>query len=241
VFVWLAEETPAPHTQVGQRPSAEKMFATPMLWFFFIATCLAFSLRDFAGGGMASLGSLFLQQAHHLDPEQTGLALSGIYLASAVSNPLFGRLSDHGRIRWTCLVLVAAAVMIALFPHVPKAGLIPMFISYGFFFMASYPVTEAAVIESVHDSVRGRVYGLFITVGGLVGNLAHWQMGFWVERLGTGARSASRYYPLYGVLALLVILSLAGLPCLHAIRRREVRLGQEALTMPTLAGRVGPG
>jgi len=240
VFVWLAEETPGLRAEPKQSASAEKMFATPWLWFLFIVASLAFSLRDFAGGGMASLGSLFLQQAHQLDPEQTGLALSGIYLASAVSNPLFGRLSDHGRIRWMCLVLVVAAVMIAVFPHVPKAGLVPVYVIYGFFFMASYPVTEAAVIESVHDSVRGRVYGLFITVGGLVGNLAHWQMGFWVKGLGAGANLPSRYYPLYALLALLVTLSLVGLPCLHAIRRREVRLGQDTRTARALAGRVGP-
>jgi hypothetical protein len=31
----------------------------------------------------------------------------------------------------------------------------------------------------------------------------------------------SGYYPLYGLLASMVLLSFAGLPCLHAIRRRE--------------------
>jgi hypothetical protein len=61
-----------------------------------------------------------------------------------------------------------------------------------------------------------------------------------VKELGAGAHSPSRYYPLYGRLALLVILSLAGLPCLHAIRKREVRLGQDAVRAPTLAGSVGP-
>ena len=30
-----------------------------------------------------------------------------------------------------------------------------------------------------------------------------------------------RYYALYGFLSVLVVLALAGLPCLHAIRKRE--------------------
>jgi len=99
--------------------------------------------------------------------------------------------------------------------------MIPTLLVYGFFFMASYPMVEAAVMESVHESVRGRAFGLFITVGGLVGNISHWAVGNWVEQLRGRAVSPASYYPLYGVLSLLVLLSLAALPCLHAIRRRE--------------------
>jgi hypothetical protein len=77
------------------------------------------------------------------------------------------------------------------------------------------------LMESVPDAVRGRVFGLFITMGGLLGNLSHWAVGAAVKHLGADAAVPSAYYPLYGALALLVICSLAGLPCLHAIRRRE--------------------
>jgi len=69
-----------------------------------------------------------------------------------------------------------------------------------------------------------------------VGNLAHWQMGFWVQRLGPGAQSPGRYYPLYGLLALLVVLSLVGLPFLHAIRKRELRPGRGAEATPGSLG-----
>jgi MFS family permease len=79
---------------------AERLFPSGALWFFFLAYCVAFSLRDFAGASMGSLGSLFLQKARGYDAKSTGLALSGIYLASTISNPLFGSLSDRGRKRW---------------------------------------------------------------------------------------------------------------------------------------------
>ena len=114
-----------------------------------------------------------------------------------------------------------AAVLMSVFPRVPVRWMVPVLLVYGFFFIASYPITEAAVAEAVHDSVRGRVFGLFITVGGLVGNLAHWAVGGWVERLGPRASLPESYLPIYSVLSLLVLSSLAALPFLHALRKRE--------------------
>lgn len=226
VFLRLAKEDSADQTNARSGAPAEKMFPNAMLWLLFFGAALAFSLRDFTGWSMGSLGSLFMQKAHGLDPKITGLALSSIFLVSIVSNPLFGGLSDRGRIRWTSLVLIVAAVTVLLFPHVPKAAIVPVLAGYGFFFLASYPIIEAALMESVHDSVRGRVFGLFITIGGIVGNLAHWLMGAWVRSLGPASDNSGSYYPLYAMLSLLVLLSLAGLPCLQAIRKRE--RGQES-------------
>src|SRR5205814_9111233 len=126
--------------------------------------------RDCTGSSMGSLGSLFLQSAHGYSIEQTGVALSGIFLASIISDPLFGHLSDRGRKRWTCLVHAVAAALVALFPHLPGANgrlFFLAFMAYGFFFMASYPMVEAGVMQAVPDAVRGRAFGLWITIGGL--------------------------------------------------------------------------
>lgn len=170
---------------------------------------------------MGSLSSLFLQKAHDYDPKWTGLALSGIFVAAIISNPLFGSLSDGGRKRWITLVLIVAAVTAALFPHVPPHWTIPVLVIYGFFFMASYPMTEAALMESVPDAVRGRVFGLFVMGGGVIGNLSHWAVGVKVKHLGDAAHVVSSYFPIYAVVALLMVASLLGLLCLHAIQRRE--------------------
>jgi MFS family permease len=101
--------------------------------------------------------------------------------------------------------------------------------------MSSYPMTEAAVMDAVPDSVRGRIFGLFITVGGLVGNLSHWAVGAEVKRLGDAAYSVRSYYPLYAALGLMMLLSLAGLPCLHALRKRENE-SQPMTNAKTLSG-----
>ena len=55
-----------------------------------------------------------------------------------------------------------------------------------------------------------------------------------VKRMGNGASAVGSYYPLYGAIAVLALLSLVGLPCLHAIRKREhlnLAPGSAELTM----------
>jgi len=221
VFYWLAEEEQGGPIPGTKKRSAAKLFPTRALWIFFLLMAIAFSLRDFAGMGMASLSSLFLQNAHGFNPKTTGFILSGIYLASAISNPVFGHLSDGGRMRWAISLLLLSCVMVVVFPHVPKTWMFVVLSAYGFFFLASYPVVEAALMDSVPDAVRGRVFGLFITFGGLIGNISHWAVGDFVKHLGLQAGSPGAYYLIYAMLAGLVLLSLLGLPCMHAIRRRE--------------------
>jgi MFS family permease len=180
-----------------------------------------FTLRDFGGSGLATSASLFFQNAHGFNPKLAGLALSGVFIMSLISNPLFGHLSDGGRLRWMFVVLSCAAVLVAVFPRVPVGWSVPVLLLYGFFFMASYPISEAALMDSVPDPVRGRVFGLFITIGGFVGNCAHWAVGSWVEKLGPEAASVRSYYTLYLVLACLILGSLLALPFMKALRHKE--------------------
>jgi len=239
-FVWIADNERPVETAAGKDVRSDKLFPTGGLWFFFLLCALFFSLRDFAGTSMGSLGSLFLQNARGYDPSRTGIALSGLFLASVISNPLFGSLSDRGRSRWTMSVLIVAAGIVISLPHTPASWTLPLFTVYGFFFLSSYPMTEAALMESVPDAVRGRVFGLFITVGGLIGNLSHWIVGTRVRSLGSAAYSPQGYYVLYAGLGVLMLLSLAGLPCFRAIRKREGRSelpGRDFQTKP--AGSAG--
>ncbi len=224
LFLWLSDDTPTVITAPHERKRSEKIFGSPAAAAFFVAAALAFCLRDFTGSGMGSLTSLFLQNAHGFSVQQTGVALSGIFVGTVISLPLFGHLSDRGRKRWTCLVHTMAALVIALLPHLPgeKSHLFFfVLMAYGFFFMASYPIVEAGVMLAVHDSVRGRAFGLWIMIGGLLGSLSHWIIGHVVEGFGSRASQPESFYATYGVLACLLILSLVGLPCLQAVQRRE--------------------
>jgi len=228
VFVLLAQEEskilPGREDRIGPLPrgnSALRLFPSATLWALFIGASFAFSLRDFAGSAMTTSASLFLQNAHGFSPKFAGFALAGIFLASAISNPLFGHFSEGGRMRWVCVLLLLAAFLMSLFPRVPVPWMTPVLLAYGFFFLATYPIVEAALMESVPDAIRGRIFGLFITVGGLVGNLSHWLVGGWIKRLGSGASEPTKYLPLYAALSVLMLLSLTGLPFLHSLRRGE--------------------
>lgn len=236
VFARLAEDDPASPADRARASRSARLFGTPHLAALFLGVCLLLSLRDFAGASMSSLGSLFLQRAHGFGLAQTGLALSGIYLASAISNPLFGRLSDHARHRCIAGLILAAGLIVAVFPRLPRPGLIPAFLVYGFFLMASYPVVEAALMDAVPAAVRGRLIGLFITLGGLLGNTAHWWAGRWVERLGPASFLPQGFYGTYVGLALLLLGSLASLPLLLLIRRRTTvpRPGETSLPAASL-------
>jgi hypothetical protein len=93
--------------------------------------------------------------------------------------------------------------------------------AYGFFFMASYPMVEAAVMNVVPASVRGRAFGLWITIGGLIGNLSHWLVGSWVEELGPLSNMPQSYYSIYVGLAGLLLASLLGLFFLDRVGRHQ--------------------
>jgi MFS family permease len=233
-FYFFADEEPA-HEQPKNRPvHHDKLFPISSLWIFFLAAAFAFSLRDFTGSSMGSLGSLFLQKAHRLNPSATGWILSTIFVASAISNPLFGRLSDRGLIKWMLVALGTAALVVFGFPHVPVRFSAIVLAVYGFFFMASYPMVEGALMASMPHHVRGRIFGIFITVGGIVGNLAHWMMGAYVKHLGPAATRVESYYGVYAILACLLLLALLGLPCLLKVAKSGVQRSEIAPVFATL-------
>lgn len=228
LFAWFAEEEKPSAPAESRARMSVRVFPTTALWFWFVAAAFLFSLRDFAGASMGTLSSLFLQKAQGYDTKLAGLALSVLFIASVISNPLFGHLSDRGRKRWIVFVTTAAAALMMTFPHLDARWLVPCLATYGFFFMSNYPMVEAELMQSVPDAVRGRVFGLFITLGGLVGNLSHWVAGAQVKRMGEAAQTTTSYFWLYNALAVLALVSLAGLACLHAIRKREHLAGGES-------------
>jgi MFS family permease len=162
--------------------------------------------------------------------------VSALFIGSIISNPLLGSLSDGRRKRWITITIGAGSLLIILLPHVPAQWTIPCLLAFGFFLLASFPIVEAALMQSVPDAVRGRVFGIYVTITGFVGGLAAWVIGLLVKHMGDGAGEGYNYFGLYGVIGGLGLLALTGLPCLHAIRKREhLDDGKSDVVLPAAA------
>ncbi len=235
-FRFAANARPRNLTQTSG--PAIKLLPTWAAAGLFVAMALGFSFRDFAGAGNATLSSLYLQKAHGDSVESTGRVLGLIFLASALSNPLFGYLSERRRLPWAAGLLFISAACQLMLGWAPRSLFPFNLIVFGFFLMATYPVVEAALMQAVPDAIRGRFFGLFITLGGLFGNLSHWIIGSWVQQLGPQAADARSYSPLFAALAVMLGLStfallfLRRLPGIWAARPAETAPSSPPLTVP---------
>jgi len=221
IFCLLAKRIP--RTQNTESTTRKPLFPTTATLAVFAVAIFAFGIRDMGGNGVSTLGSLFLQKVHSWDLTKTGFALSLIFLAAIISNPLFGHLSDRygNRPTWIILTLTLGAVVAIFIPRVAVDWTIPIFVVHGFFFMACYPMIEALMMEAVDPAVRGRAVGVYLTVSGGAGTVAHWLCGRWVDGMANDTVSTA-YHGYYVLLAALMMVTLAGVAGLEWIRRQRV-------------------
>lgn len=235
VFALLAREAAV---VVDRTVPSIPLFPRAAFAWVFAVLAFLFCCRDFAGNSLGTLGSLFLQTAHGMTPRRAGMILSCIFIASAVSNPLFGHWSDKRRFPWMMGLVGISAVLFAAFPWLPVAGIPWAFVLYGALFVASYPIVEAELMQCVPDAARGRFFGLFITVGGMGGNLSHWITGAWVDQMGRSSHEAGAYRLVFGGLAALMAVSLFGLIPLAWFRRHRGEYPQPAVAAVPMPSRA---
>ena len=221
IFCLLAKRIP--RIQNTESTTRKPLFPTTATLAVFAVAIFAFGIRDMGGNGVSTLGSLFLQKVHGWDLTKTGFALSLIFLAAIISNPLFGHLSDRygNRPTWIILTLTLGAVVAIFIPRVAVDWTITIFVVHGFFFMACYPMIEALMMEAVDPAVRGRAVGVYLTVSGGAGTVAHWLCGRWVDGMANDTVSTA-YHGYYVLLAALMMVTLAGVAGLDWIRRQRV-------------------
>ena len=59
--------------------------------------------------------------------------------------------------------------------------------------LGSYAISDAATLERVSPSVRGRVVGVYLSIAGTWAAASPWCMGWWTDHLGGRANQASGY------------------------------------------------
>lgn len=215
-FAFLASDAPGrPHHSRDIKITV----SPPAVMGYFALVSLLLSVRDFAGVGTQTFTSLFLQRAHGFGEAKTGLFLGLMSLSSLIANPLFGGLSDSPRrLHWAASVLGLAAAGTALIPWFPRTLVFCGIMWHGIFILASYPIIEAALSESVPANLRSRMFGVVLAVSGVLSNMSHWVVGHAHDSLRTAATSPAAYRPVYFELALLLTLSMLAMPTLKWVR-----------------------
>ncbi len=115
-------------------------------------------------------------------------------LLSVVVSPLAVWLTS-GKKRLIALgsVLICGAAFVVAVPHVAAQYAFATMCAFQTFQLASYAISDAAMLERVDPSFRGRVVGLFLTIAGTAAGLGPWVMGWWTDTFGRRAAETSAY------------------------------------------------
>src|SRR5205807_1106485 len=106
--------------------------------------------------------------------------VGAMMLIGVVANPLAVWISPgRKRLPMLALALLSAGVVVCAVPWFSASWVLPVLCLFQAFHLGSYAIGDAAILERVAPSLRGRVVGLFLTLAGTAANLSPWIMGFW--------------------------------------------------------------
>lgn len=169
--------------------------------------------RDFAGVAGFSLAGIYLLRALHFGVKNTGAVLGITMLLSVVVNPTLVWLTPRGRrlpaIRF---ILIVGGLVAATVPYFPAYFALPVLCAFQTCQLGSYALSDAAILERVPTTGRGRVYGLFFFVAGTMGATGPWLMGAWTDALGSRATVPGGYRLPYAALGAAMILATLAIP-----------------------------
>lgn len=208
VFLMFASEEPGHHEE---RPKPH-----PMSWRMrrnIIAIALTLGWRDFAGVALLSLTSIYLLRALGRDAASVGFTVGVMMLIGVVVNPLATWISP-GKKRLPMLagsLLLCGSVIWAI-PWLEARWIVPVLCLFQAFHLASYAMSDAAMLERVAPSRRGRVAGLFLNVAGTAASASPWLMGLWTDSFGQRATVSSSYFLPYLVIALMMAIATLSIP-----------------------------
>ncbi len=130
-------------------------------------------LREFCGWGSFSLVPTFARVVHLYSTEQAGYVAACVTLAGMVSGPFFGVLSDRkGRAGVLFPLLALSSLSITVVPMLGPLALPVGAVIFGFFYTATVPIFDAYVGDAVPDRLKGRAFGLTMSIGIGVGALS---------------------------------------------------------------------
>lgn len=207
IFLLIAKETHVAAPGGGGQPRPVRQSLGRSLTLRTLAVAMVLGCRDMAGVATLSLMSIFLLKAHQLDTKQVGFILGTMMLSAALVNPLAVYFTPgRRRLPAFSIMLLVAGLIIAFIPFVPLWAVLPVMCTYFGFQLGSYAVGDAAIIERITPSSRGRVVGIFLTWAGTFSSSGPWIVGHWTDAMGVRALDPHAYtLPFLAMSALLWI------------------------------------
>ncbi len=190
--------------------------AAPMgrpLWRRVLAVSLVLAGRDFTSVSAVSLVGIYLQKAHGLDAARTGFILGSMMLIGILVNPLSVWLSPgHRRLPVLAGIMIAGGVVIASIPFWPLSKTLPVLCVFQACQLGSYAVSDAAMLERVSPTVRGRVAGMFLSIAGTIAAVGPFIMGWWADALGPRASEPRAFAAPFALLGALLFIAAFSAP-----------------------------
>jgi MFS family permease len=202
-----------------------------------IAMAAVLGCRDFAGVGLLTLGSIYLQKAHGMDAKQVGFILGAMMLIGVVVNPIAVWLSGGRRRLWALAgILVGGGAVLATIPHWPVRWVLAALCLFEALQLGSYAVNDAALYERIEPVFRGRVAGLFLTIAGTFSATSPWILSAWTDGMGQRALHAGAYALPFAVLGAMMAFAALGAPLIARVGPLPAQV--EPLPVPALPAEV---
>jgi MFS family permease len=114
-------------------------------------------------------------------------------------------------------ILIGGGIAVAVTPLFPVQYVLPALMTFMTFQLASYAVSDAAMLERVPADIRGRVVGIFLLIAGTFSSTAPYVMGWCTDRLGERATQPLAYLPIFVGLGVMMLLAIGVVPLIHAL------------------------
>jgi len=177
----MPEEPPS-----GPSGNEEKAVAGRTLLIALLPVVAVFAMRDVCWWGFIYLTPAMSQMSGGFSGQMAGLLVGLTSVTGVVSQPLAGTVSDRfGRRRVLAVALTVSGVCVAFFPHMGPFSLFPLALVSGFMLLGTVPVVDAAAAEIVPPSMRGRFFGITLTLGLLIGALSPYVVGILYDATGS--------------------------------------------------------
>ena len=178
-----------------------------------IGIALTLGCRDFAGLASLSLTSIYLLRAMGRDAASVGFTVGIMMLIGVVANPLAVWISPgRKRLPMLAITLLLAGLIVCTVPWFSGTWVLPALCVFQSFHLGSYAMSDAAMLERVSPSHRGRVAGLFLNIAGVAASLSPWIMGAWTDAFGPRAISQSTYHAPFITLGAMMAFAIVSVP-----------------------------